>query len=320
MKLIMVSASMEQGGNTLHRFLDGHPNLLVYPFESMLGTSNSANLLTPAIPFRYCWPEFSSQETMLSAYHKFYDEEMKTYLRTRDRSKFKNCGMEINEKDRIQNFEDYCIGHIGKIFKYGNRPLFIEAYFDSVFRSWKNLNKTGHETHWVGYIPGVLMDTDKIITDFPDAKIIHIIRNPWSGYADTIKRPFPWSLEKYCQIWNHIQLAAFTYREKYPNNFSIVYFENLCSSPKQTMQKVSKFLEIPFSDKLLYPSFNGEELKEIYPWGTIRKATTEENLKTAKELPVDFISKIEIECRIVLNLLEINMGYYSTQADIYGDV
>ena len=36
--LLMLGAMYENGGNTTHRFLDGHPELFVYPFESQLGT------------------------------------------------------------------------------------------------------------------------------------------------------------------------------------------------------------------------------------------------------------------------------------------
>ena len=37
-KLLMVAAMYENGGNTTHRFLDGHPQMFVYPFESQVGT------------------------------------------------------------------------------------------------------------------------------------------------------------------------------------------------------------------------------------------------------------------------------------------
>ncbi len=32
------------------------------------------------------------------------------------------------------------------------------------------------------------------------------------------------------------------------------------------------------------PSWNGTPLEEVYPWGTIRRATPEQNLATAREL------------------------------------
>jgi len=40
------------------------------------------------------------------------------------------------------------------------------------------------------------------------------------------------------------------------------------------------------ADSLTVPSWNGRELEQVYPWGTIRKASPEANLATAQELPV----------------------------------
>jgi hypothetical protein len=38
------------------------------------------------------------------------------------------------------------------------------------------------------------------------------------------------------------------------------------------------------ADTLKRPSWNGTELSEVYPWGTIRRATPEANRATALEL------------------------------------
>jgi hypothetical protein len=38
------------------------------------------------------------------------------------------------------------------------------------------------------------------------------------------------------------------------------------------------------ADSLRTPTWNGTPLEEVYPWGTIRKATPEQNLATAQEL------------------------------------
>ena len=42
---VMISAGFEHGGNVTHRHLDGHPGLLVYPFESQLGNRNFNDFL-----------------------------------------------------------------------------------------------------------------------------------------------------------------------------------------------------------------------------------------------------------------------------------
>ena len=42
---VMISAGFEHGGNVTHRHLDGHPQLLVYPFESQLGNRDFKDFL-----------------------------------------------------------------------------------------------------------------------------------------------------------------------------------------------------------------------------------------------------------------------------------
>ena len=46
----MIGAMYENGGNTTHRLLDGHPQLFVYPFESQLGTRLVTDALGLDVP------------------------------------------------------------------------------------------------------------------------------------------------------------------------------------------------------------------------------------------------------------------------------
>ncbi|MDX2017230.1 MAG: sulfotransferase, partial [Planctomycetota bacterium] len=79
--LIMISAMYENGGNTTHRMLDGHPQLHVYPFESQVGTGFNNDYLASYVPIRYRWPEFPMNQSPEADYEAFWDEELKTYLR-----------------------------------------------------------------------------------------------------------------------------------------------------------------------------------------------------------------------------------------------
>lgn len=306
--LIMLSAWHEQGGNTLLRFLDGHPSLFVYPFESQLATPHSSNLLTPAVPLRYSWPEFTTEMSATDAYHAMWDQELKTYLRTPQVSKFKDCGIVMDEETRIAAFQDHC-GRLSMPYTADNderdrsncsRAHYVEAYFRSTMDAWLNVNLSSKETHYVGYSPPILMDTDKIVADFPSAHVVHIVRNPFSGYADTVKRPFPFSLTRYCQIWNVVQLHAVTYASKYPANFHVVCYEDLVANPRQEMGQLLERLGLPWSDNVLYPSFNGKKLEQVYPWGTIKSATTEANHATAQELTSAQTAAIATECGLML--------------------
>jgi len=276
--VIMISAMYENGGNTTHRHLDGHPELFVYPFESQVGTGVNSDYLSSYVPIRYRWPEFPIEGDAGEDYESFWDEEMKTYLRAPGRSKFRDCGLEMNESDRKARFVEIA-NELGR-----SRANLVEAFFRSTFDTWKNYNTTGREKYYVGYNPIQVLDTEKILTDFPNGHVIHVTRNPYAGMADQFRRPFPPEIKRYAHTWAYAQHLALTFREKYAGRFHIVRFEDLVSDKAATMGALQDALGIERSDTALYPSFNGTELKNIVPWGTIRTATATENIATANEL------------------------------------
>ena len=297
MKVIMLSAMYENGGNTTHRMLDGHPGLFVYPFESQVGTGAGSDFLTSYVPIRYRWPEFPADTTPAHAYEMFWDEELKTLLRVPGRSKFRDCGLQMDEKARIAAFVDACKA------KPLNRATFVTAYFQSTFETWTNVRRTGREEYYVGYNPVQVFDTDKILSDFIDSHVIHVVRNPYSGFADTIKRPFPLGVKRYAWTWNLCQHMALTYREQYPLRFHLVRFEDLVADPAQTMASLLSRLGLPMADECLHPSFNAVKLEQVYPWGTIRVPTPEANLATARELTAEQRRDLEAETIVMQRLL-----------------
>lgn len=276
--LIMISAVYENGGNTTHRFLDGHPELFVYPFESQVGTGYNNDFLASYLPIRYRWPEFQMSSNAADDYEAFWDEELKTLLRVPGRSKFRECGLQMEEAARKARFIEI-VEEKGR-----SRANLVEAFFRSTFDTWTNYNRTGQEKFYVGYNPVQVLDAEKILTDFPEGHMIHVVRNPYAGFADQFRRPFPPSLHRYAHTWAYAQMLALTYREKFKGRFHIVRFEDLVADRQKTIATLLSDLGLSFSEKCLYPSFNGVELKQVKPWGTIRTATPEENAATANEL------------------------------------
>ena len=63
-RFLMIGAMYENGGNTTHRFLDGHPQMFVYPFESQPGTKYVLDHLTSMFPVKYRWPVFPLDATV----------------------------------------------------------------------------------------------------------------------------------------------------------------------------------------------------------------------------------------------------------------
>ena len=50
--------------------------------------------------------------------------------------------------------------------------------------------------------------------------------------------------------------------------------------------------KLEFDDSLLAPSWNGKKMEQVYPWGTVRIPTTEQNIATMNELTKEQRSEI----------------------------
>jgi hypothetical protein len=295
--VIMISAMYENGGNTTHRMLDGHPELLVYPFESQVGTGLANDYLASFVPIRYRWPDFPMDGAPAQDYEAFWDEELKTYLRVRSRSKFRDCGLEMDEDVRRREFAAFLAG------KPRSRRHIVEAFFHSTFAAWTNLQRTGRERAFVGYNPVQVLDVGKFFADFPDGHMLHVVRHPFGGFADTLKRPFPLSLERYAWTWNLCQHVALVAREQYPGRFHILRFEDLVASPREALGGVLAAMGFEWSDRCASPTFNGRPLGEIAPWGTIRTPTTQANLATRAELSAEQQRRLATLTRVMYDLI-----------------
>jgi len=280
-RLLMISAMYENGGNTVHRFLDGHPGMFVYPFESQLGTKLVNDHLTSMFPVKYRWPVFDLAASPYQDYKAIIDEECKVRARTPNVSKFRHMPFDFSDDERCRIFVDLMAG------KSRSRAAAMEAFFRATFEAWKDFRRSGEERVYVGYSPIVAVDGDKILKDLPQAHLLQVVRNPWSGYADTKKRPVPMSLERYLTAWVTTQYHALICQKLHPDRVHIVRLEDVLADPQAELGKVCEKIGLKRASSLQKPTWNGNLLEEVYPWGTIRQASPEANRKTALELTVE---------------------------------
>ena len=243
-KLLMLGAMYENGGNTTHRFLDGHPEMFVYPFESQLGTRLVVDNLSSLFPVKYRWPVFPLDGTSYDDYKLIIDEEGKVRTRTPQVSKFPHMPFDLSDDERCTIYQKY-IRRLGR-----SRPHNMEAFFRSTFDAWKDYNRSGKEKFYVGYSPILVVDAAKILEELPAAHFLHVVRNPWSAYADTKKRPVPLSLENYILCWNLNQYFALLFRKKYPGRMHIVRVEDVLQNPYKTLGSLCEKLGLKKADSL----------------------------------------------------------------------
>jgi hypothetical protein len=277
-RLLMLGAMYENGGNTTHRFLDGHPQLFVYPFESQVGTRLVQDELSTMFPVKYRWPTFALEATPAEDYRAIIDEECKVRARTPNVSKFRHVPFDFSDDERGRLYEQY-VAKSGRS-RGGNMAAFFRATFDA----WKDYRRSGREAVYVGYSPIIGVDAEKILTDLPQAHVLHVVRNPWSAYGDTKRRPLPLALAHYLLGWTLNQYFALLTRERFPDRMHVVRAEDVMANPRQTLGAVCERLGLEAAETLATPTWNGTKLDEIYPWGTIRAATPEANRATAMTL------------------------------------
>jgi hypothetical protein len=277
-RLLMIGAMYENGGNTTHRHLDGHPQLYVYPFESQLGTRLVNDALSSTFPVKYRWPVFALDASPLQDYRAIIDEEAKVRARTPHVSKFRDHPFDFSDDERLELYEAQ-ISRSGR-----SRPANVAAFFSATFEAWKDVRRTGEESVYVGYSPILVVDADKVLEDFLTAHFLHVVRNPWSAYADTKKRPVPLPLATYLLGWTLNQRYALLFQRLYPDRFHVLRIEDVLANPQEALGDLVAGLGLRPDPSLGYPSWNGHRLEEVYPWGTIRLATPEANRATAEEL------------------------------------
>ena len=288
-RLLMLGAMYENGGNTTHRFLDGHPQMFVYPYESQLGTRLVSDALSSVFPVKYRWPVFALDSTPPEDYFAIIDEEGKVRSRTPQVSKFRHMPFEMNDDERRDRYVSL-VKDTGR-----SRAANVAAFFTATFDAWKDYQRSGHEVFHVGYSPILVVDADKILREMPNAHFLHVVRNPWSAYADTKKRPMPLSLAQYLLGWTLNQYYALLFQQQFPGRMHILRLEDTLADPRATLGAVCQKIGLERADSLGVPSWNGKALAEVYPWGTIRKATPEANRATAAELSAD--ERAEVRAR-----------------------
>ena len=94
---------------------------------------------------------------------------------------------------------------------------------------------------------------DTILTAYPGAKMIHIIRDPRDRYASllTHRRVGRAGVAASTALWLRSARLAKRNSLKYPDRYRIVRFETVLSQPEVTLRRICHFLEEEYSPAML---------------------------------------------------------------------
>ena len=193
------------------------------------------------------------------------------------------------------------------------------ALFDLLLHEFLNLSKVsivGEKT------PNHLLYMQTLQNFFPDARFIHIIRDPRAVVNSW--RTVPWStgtIKNDARVWQRYMNTA---KNKPPANESLLSltYEQLVTAPEVTLKKICEFLAVPFESSML--QYHNKETKLVNavrePWKQNSTQPVSHNSLTRwqNDLTPEMVSDIEavswIEMRRLGYTCQTQLGQLLTKS------
>jgi hypothetical protein len=116
------------------------------------------------------------------------------------------------------------------------------------------------------------LDAEAIFADFPQARILQVVRSPFAGFADMHHRHPTLDPAVYAAKWALVNGRAAAWAQKTPNLYRLIRYEDLLMEREKTVRELAAWLGIAFTPSLLTPSWNGVSLKKTGPpFGGVRE-------------------------------------------------
>lgn len=135
-----------------------------------------------------------------------------------------------------------------------NRPQSIASLFESIVG---NFALSQNKPRWVEKTPRHLLHLETIRREFPDAKIIRIVRDPRDSALSM--RQLNWTSDDYLPnlyIWKEWYEKTDSFFESDTNSTTVLY-ENLANSPKEVLSDLCEFIGEDFEDGMLQTGKSG---------------------------------------------------------------
>lgn len=232
---VFICGSMKSGTTLLCRLLDSHPDLLAVPadlyFYRLINRWDKTQFKEVVI----YWIQRLVNPSGLEPFWFFgkQEETFKVFI----------------------SYLDYFINRLGKNPMYSAVMTFyiLNALLSSAWTPKK---------YWIEKTPHNEVDAQKIAKLFPNAKFIHILRDPLSNIVSLKKLDMymNWkgsALDHARVIRKLFGSAKSNVEVLGENRYLIVKYEDLVKDPSAIMHRISGFLNISFNEILLTPTENG---------------------------------------------------------------
>ncbi len=253
--MVLISQVHRSGGTLLSQLFDGHPELHAHPYELQIG-----------YPDKTHWPRLNLNDSAENWFRylgeghilRLFREGFTKPGRGSDHAQpalpflmmpllVRSLFLEALARKKVQSARDI-----------------LNAYMTAYFNGWlDNQNIYGKLQKWItAFVPRLNLDQtnlDLFFQDYPDGRVIQVLREPKSWYASAsrhLKHPDHNDIEQQIDLWIRSAKSMQWLRAKYPEKVRIIRFEALLNDTGRIMKELCLFLGIEFNPVLLEPTFN----------------------------------------------------------------
>ena len=120
------------------------------------------------------------------------------------------------------------------------------------------VNETTH--HWVEKTPFNERFVDKILEWWPEALFIHVVRDPRDNYASYQRKHPEWGAQAFGRSWSESTLQGLQYQQKLgAERYWVMRYEDFLLEQEVYFEKLRHFLGIQDHPTLRTPTRNGKE-------------------------------------------------------------
>ena len=137
---------------------------------------------------------------------------------------------------------------------------FCENITDAIRICHQKYAKIKGKKYWGQKTPRFVRNLDLLNKHFPDARFIHLIRDP-RAVAESLIRSNVHRSNAYfaAKRWNMDLKKGLEFEKKYPEKIIRVYYEELVSNRDSVLSQILDFLNLPFSNDFIKYGFTGSD-------------------------------------------------------------
>lgn len=150
----------------------------------------------------------------------------------------------------------------GEVSKYDEEKQSMAYVLNAFYEHYREKHNI-RAMRWGDKTPLNTLYINEIFEVFPNAKFIHITRDPYDVIHSYVKSGIYTNYRDAAKRWKISIEKATEFGEKYPNNYYEVEYEQLVDNPELCIQKVCKFLAIEYEENMIQMSDTSNNLGDV---------------------------------------------------------